>query len=274
VRHWPNVAICSIVLICGINSLCQQNPSPPHRVNNQEPTKSVQDGGTETQQPLPTPQSQSKEKAQTTNQEHGPTTEKAEGWRDAFVPSTWVNWVLAFVGFIGAGIAIGTLYVLIKQTKATKLAADAAKKSADVADTALKLLERADILLNASSIDSQQMSGTDTRVVLQFKNFGRSRARNVRLKLNLIIKGVSTTDNSNIVPITMGASETQNIASDRFGDFLNGPLTREVLSGQRPLQFEGEASYIDVFDAPHRSYYAGTYDWRVGRFNIDRQETD
>jgi hypothetical protein len=59
-------------------------------------------------------------------------------WRDAIAPTTWSNWVLAFIGFLGtsaAGITLYYLYQQIKllrdQTEATKVAAIAAKDSAD-----------------------------------------------------------------------------------------------------------------------------------------------
>jgi hypothetical protein len=85
-------------------------------------------------------------------------------------------WFVAYVVITGISVLVGlgTLGLVYRQTSATKLAADAAKKSAEVAESALKLSERADVLLYACNAGGELLDGKDFRVVLQFKNFGRT----------------------------------------------------------------------------------------------------
>jgi len=180
------------------------------------------------------------------------------------------------VVFTGISVLVGVaaLCLLYTQTRATKIAADAAKKSAEVAELALRLAERADIALDSCAIVGEVLNGADTRVVLQFKNFGRTRAKDVRLYLNVVIEDCPPTDYSKIPPITMGAGETKDISSEQFADFLTAETARRIFSRQTPLKFEGGVSYKDVFDAPHASHYTGTYDWDTRLFHIDNQESD
>jgi hypothetical protein len=58
-------------------------------------------------------------------------------WQKLFAPEQWPNIVLCVVGIAGVLIALKTLGKLERQTKATEIAADAAKKSADTARDAL-----------------------------------------------------------------------------------------------------------------------------------------
>lgn len=51
----------------------------------------------------------------------------------AFSPNNLSNWILALLGTIGAGFAYKTLNALLRQTKASEVASEAAKKGADAA---------------------------------------------------------------------------------------------------------------------------------------------
>ena len=152
--------------------------------------------------------------------------------------------------------------------------ADSSKKSADVADFSLKLAERADVLLDACSAGGELMDGKDFRVVLQFKNFGRTRAKDVKLTLHLPIEGVPETSQESIPLIVMGAGETKDVSSQPFVDFLTSETAGDIFSQKIPLKFEGAANYNDVFDCPHKSRYTGTYDWGTRCFHIDSQDAD
>lgn len=146
----------------------------------------------------------------------------------------WANWALVIVGIVAAWIALGTLGDLKKQTAATRISADAAKKSAEIAEASLKLVERADVLLNAAYlIHSQVLSDQqNSRVILQFKNFGRTKAVEVKLKLNLIIEKVPETDCTEVPPIAMGAGETKDISSLRFVEFLTEQTAQGIFTGK------------------------------------------
>jgi hypothetical protein len=187
--------------------------------------------------------------------------------------------VLANVGLIWVGLRQARIlhkheeWMQKHDANLVKLA-DAAKKSADVADSSLKLAERADVLLDACSVVGELLDGKDFRVVLQFKNFGRTRAQEVKLTLHLPIEGVPLTSHEFVPAVTMGPGETKNISSQPFIDFLNEETARAILSQRIPLKFEGGATYKDVFDRPHKSRYTGTYDWGTRCFHIDSQDAD
>lgn len=188
----------------------------------------------------------------------------------------WANWALVIVGIVAAWIALGTLGDLKKQTAATRISADAAKKSAEIAEASLKLVERADVLLNAAYlIHSQVLSDQqNSRVILQFKNFGRTKAVEVKLKLNLIIEKVPETDCTEVPPIAMGAGETKDISSLRFVEFLTEQTAQGIFTGKIGLRFEGESRYRDIFGGAYRSYYEGTWGAGTNVFRIDKQEAD
>jgi hypothetical protein len=157
----------------------------------------------------------------------------------------------------------------------SKSAADAATKSANVAESALKLSERADVLLNAAMFKHGTiLSGKDARVVLEFKNFGRTRANNLKYTFNLIIEGVPPTDSSKVPQVTMGAGETQHISSQRLVEFLAEDTAQGIFQDKIPLKFEAEVVYKDVFGDPHRSYYEGTLDCATYTFRVDKQDAD
>jgi hypothetical protein len=186
-------------------------------------------------------------------------------------------WFVAYVVFTGVSVLVGlsTLGLLYRQTSATKIAAYAAKKSADIAEMAVKLSERADVLLQGAVLETgQAVSGGDSRVVVRFKNFGHTRASNVALSLNILIEGVPDSDSGRIPPITMGAGDEQTVSSGRFTEFLTFETARNVLSGKLPLHFETQALYQDVFGAAHRTFCAGRFEPRTGGFEITRQETN
>jgi hypothetical protein len=192
-------------------------------------------------------------------------------WTDPF----WSNWALVVVGIITAWVALGTLRDLKKQTAATGISAEAAKKSAEIAEASLKIVERADILLDAASLVYGQIpGGKDARVILQYKNFGRTKAVEVRLRLNLIIKGIPESDHTKIPTIVMGAGETKEASSQRFVEFMTEDTAQEIFSGKTGLSFEGGASYEDIFGNPHHCFYTGTWDKGTNMFHIEKQESD
>lgn len=192
----------------------------------------------------------------------------------SFTDGFWSNWSLVLIGIVTAWIALGTLGDIKTQTIAAKISAEAAKKSAEIAEMSLKLAERADILLNSCGLKSVQGDGPSHRVIVEYKNFGRTRAKDVKFTLNLIIEGVPETDSGLIPLVTVGAGETKSISSQRFGDFLSVQTANALFSRKIPLRFESEVTYKDVFDTPHAAKYVGTYNWDTGVFRIDNQNTD
>lgn len=64
-------------------------------------------------------------------------------WSKVFAPEQGPNLALTGIGLVGVAIAIGTLKKMERQTKATEIAAEAARISSDVARDTLHITERA-----------------------------------------------------------------------------------------------------------------------------------
>lgn len=182
--------------------------------------------------------------------------------------------VLAYVGYLQWKTLRNHEKWMKRNVAIAKQTADAAKKSADVADLALRSAERAEITLESCGVLGELMNGADCRVILEFKNSGRTAAQYVRLALNVVAEGVPETSNENIPSITIGAGMTANISSQQFGDFLTKDMAIAVLTGRNPLRFIGEVAYKDVFGYSHTFKTAGTYDLRSRHFHIDSQESE
>src|SRR5580658_3735717 len=71
---------------------------------------------------------------------------EAGPWREAFEPSTWSSWALVLIGLAGTIAAGVSLRLIYNQTKATQVAAVAAKQSADAAINS----ERAWVMVDVS----------------------------------------------------------------------------------------------------------------------------
>jgi hypothetical protein len=117
---------------------------------------------------------------------------------------------------------VAQMAIMQSQVDASKIAANAARKSAEVAEMALKLAERADVLLNAASLTLVDSAGIPrtavnpySRVTLEFKNFGRTRAQNVRCLIGLIIPGVPESVPPQ-EPFILGPGGTQSVTFHHF----------------------------------------------------------
>jgi hypothetical protein len=162
--------------------------------------------------------------------------------------------------------------IMQSQVNASETAANAAKKSAEVAEMALKLAERADVLLNAVALtmDSASMSANTpihpySRVSMEFKNFGRTRAKNVRCLIGLIIPGVPDSVPPR-EPFILGPGATQLLAFEDFMATMPKKTYQDIESGVIDLKFAGTVSYEDIFDESHTLTCRGLLDPKTGRF--------
>jgi len=211
----------------------------------------------------------------TSNPENKRETDKNAYLKHVLSPEILPSWLLFVVGTTGIYFAWRTLRGLEIQTSALKTTAEAAKKSADVAEQALRISERADVLLNTAMFHhGNVLNGVDAFVEIEFKNFGPTRARNVQLSLNLVIEEVPSTDSTHIPPITLGAGDTRRINSDFFVKFLTEQTSSSIFQGKLPLRFEAHASYEDVFGQKHTTHSTGLWIPAKGTFLIEREESD
>jgi len=159
-----------------------------------------------------------------------------------------------------------------KQALASETAANAAKKSAEVAEMALKLAERADVLLNAVSLTvDPTVVSTDgpinphSRVSLELKNFGRTRAQNVACRIGLVIPGVP----ESVPPrelFILGPGAAQLVLFQTFKETLTKKTYEDIASGGIDLKIAGTVTYEDIFGESHTIACKGVLDPRTGHF--------
>lgn len=137
---------------------------------------------------------------------------------------------------------------------------------------ALKLGERADVLLNAVALTMDPTvlstnSGINiySRVSMEFKNFGRTRAQNVRCLIGLIIPGVP----ENVPPrepFILGPGATQLLTFEQFSATMTQKTYEDIVSGVIDLKFAGTVTYEDIFGESHSITCRGLLDPKTGRF--------
>jgi hypothetical protein len=201
---------------------------------------------------------------------------------EAFAPSSLPNWALCLFAVVAAVIALCTLKVIEKQVEANILEARAAKDSADtaassakLAERALLLTERADLLITGINTSTPGEFEPGTVFTLVFKNFGRTRADSVIVNCSLGVPDAPRVDQSpEKVPTVVGAGDTLPVPFGRVGQCLNQETAVKVASGETPFRFEGEMTYKDVFGFGHRTKCSGTYLPKRSTFSVDGNQAD
>jgi len=196
--------------------------------------------------------------------------------RDWTTPERLPDWLLAIFTFVL--VCVGILQWLTMQgheralgamrdsmrdgLEQTKKAADAAAKSADVADLALKLAERADILLlNAGFSYEEGLVSVlrDSSIFITFENLGRTRANHVRFDTTLVVEGIFQ-ENFGVGPIAIGPGQSRKVVLRRLQRLFPDDVVARVLSGGVPMYFTGVLTYEDVFQYTHTLEYKGIFD--------------
>jgi hypothetical protein len=149
---------------------------------------------------------------------------------------------------------------------------DMAERSAVFAQTALKNTERADVLLESAGIvfsGTRQFDG-DARLVLRYKNFGRTRANRVIVKARMIIPETAIDAPAHPVPtMVMGAGQEQSVSFQRFREFLRNEDFQRIVLGSTVLRFEGWIVYEDVFGDSYTTRNVGLFDHRTLSFRME-----
>lgn len=160
--------------------------------------------------------------------------------------------------------ALWSLRFLKDQTRA-------AKASADTARDTLLLTERADILIEGIELKGIYLGGLgeDTQVTVVYRNFGRTRASNIKCLLSLGIEGAVQADSADdVVPNILGAGAFQNETYRRLGESTNRGTLAAVNSGNARLTLSGVITYVDVFGKPHTMTSNSFYNPKTRRFSV------
>lgn len=193
----------------------------------------------------------------------------ATDWR-TFVPNAAIAFgtiALALIGIIGTCAAIKTLKTLVRQTAATEVAAKAAKKSADLAEMTMRIIEAPDLCLDNAGLVPQGAITPESFVGLKVKNFGGSRAKNVRSFVKLIIPGVPDSELS-AETFSVGRGGSQLIRFLAFREFLNQGTFIKIVRREILVRFSGDIVYEDVFGTSYSLNCRGVLNAETGTFAL------
>jgi hypothetical protein len=145
-----------------------------------------------------------------------------------------------------------------------------AKESAAFAEAATKLTERADVLLEEVTLAADSRGHTNTpqsRVILKFKNFGRTRANKTTFSMSLVVEGRTPISPEQSGPIILGAGESHYVYFPYFVACMPNEIS-QVFNGARAMRIAGKISYVDIFGEAHTEYCSGVYDSPSRNFPI------
>jgi hypothetical protein len=177
------------------------------------------------------------------------------------------------IGFLQLVILAGQILIYRRQTGImerslgeARRSADAARDSANEARDTARLTQCADVLIEGIDLDNAQPFSQLTRIILHFKNFGPTRANNVRFDFVLSI-GTSGDVPTSLDPIVLGANATAPLIFKTLQELMLIPNIPDIESGRMPFGFRGTISYEDVFGKSHKVNCVGDYNRFTRSFN-------
>jgi hypothetical protein len=172
--------------------------------------------------------------------------------------------------------AIGASWIGLRTLGVIKRQTQEAIGAGLLAEKALHLTERADLLISGVTISTYPQLGPDSVIAIEVKNYGRTRASRVEMKADLLIPGNSLPGGeAPILAAIIGPGGSQPITFGAMHEWMTKELFEEIKSGERHLRFEADIAYFDVFDKRHHSSGKGVFLPQVCTFCIDaNQEAD
>jgi hypothetical protein len=207
------------------------------------------------------------------NQQAGPTQTNADEHKTepvrvapVDIQKDWTDYLYILASLLLTLITLGIAIFAAIQARA-------AKRSADNDEKSVRLTERADVLLEGAGFDNPIQGHFDgnSRIILSFKNFGRTRANHTLLKVELIIPGVPNTPPPFPAPkITIGAGDSQTVSFASFFETLTPATFMGICDGSIKLIFVGEIMYDDVFGTTHTVDCGGEFHPRTRNFEVTK----
>jgi hypothetical protein len=192
-------------------------------------------------------------------------------WTDPF----WPNWLLVIVTGFAVWVAFGTLSDLKEQTDTAKAAAEEAKQAAIFSRKATRESERADVLIESISTVAGDINWTqngDGKLVVCFRNFGRTRAKDVSLRIELRIPGITLMRRNYELPtMVLGKGQAQTISTETLHDCVGMLLFKQIMKGEKQMQFTAFAYYVDVFGDHYVTWDIGEFDPRTASFVVQQK---
>jgi hypothetical protein len=176
-------------------------------------------------------------------------------------------------------ITLGAVIAAFRTLSTIKQQEETATRAAELAEKALLLTERADILIDGVTVSTYPKFTGDTVFRIVFKNFGRTRGSRVEISSRLLfvpeIELVMEDDRPRVLAAVLGAGDTLTSAFQFIRDWVTQRTFESIVRGELVLRFETEVRYFDVFDKPHHTKCSGTFMPENCCFRIDsNQEAD
>lgn len=129
---------------------------------------------------------------------------------------------------------------------------------------AVRLTQRADVLVGAIGISPSHIPavlGTGTTITVQFKNFGPTRASDVRIDTQLLVQGVPDKhpDMPPLPALVIGPGETMSSSFATLEKLFDQDIITKVSKGDIPLYLNATVDYTDVFGKRHHAEFASVY---------------
>lgn len=139
--------------------------------------------------------------------------------------------------------------------------ARAAKQSAINEERAVRLTERADVLVEGVSIVRPENNPffADGRVKLKFRNFGRTRANNVKASISISVPDAVPISPAPLPLMVLAAGGSVTVPFDYFEKWLTKETMQTIIDGRAQLRFDATITYTDVFGFPHTTECGGVW---------------
>jgi hypothetical protein len=138
-------------------------------------------------------------------------------------------------------LAVGTILIAIYAV----IQAKATQRSADVAEKTLTLVA-ADIHIHQVGLVPQGVVQLHSYIAITVKNYGGTRAENVRSNIKTIIPGVPDSADAT-TEFVLAPSESQMIRFRSFNRFVTQATFDQIVAGQIKVKFAGTVTYKDIF---------------------------
>ncbi len=138
-----------------------------------------------------------------------------------------------------------------------------------------RLTQRADVLLDQIGIKPRPnpcylTDGTEISII--FKNFGPTRANDVRTTVDLSMPGVTKKAHVAAPPMpasVVAAGDQLTVTFPPLGMAFESAVLAKASKGDIPLRFDATVEYTDVFGTRHHTAYGGIYYGPAGSFVVD-----
>lgn len=184
---------------------------------------------------------------------------------------------------VQSGILQESVKVARDAVKAAQDGATAAQTSAINDERAVRLTQRADVLISEFELrkdSSGKIIGRDTQFIIHFKNFGPTRASEVTTAFSAEIPEAKNTSGSRTIhnpptaPIVYGAGDAKNVTFNRLCEMYDDKIIDKIADGSFSVHLFGAIKFRDVFGTRHTVRCGATWTSTLYTFVADITEIE